>query len=62
MIFGRLLTGSNFDDKKEKVTGGRNGYGAKLTNIYSKKFSVETADKKRGKVLKITWTDNMSKI
>ena len=28
-----------------KVTGGRNGYGAKLTNIFSKKFKIETCDK-----------------
>jgi len=28
MIFGELLTGSNFDDKEAKVTGGRNGLGA----------------------------------
>jgi DNA topoisomerase II len=41
-----LLTGSNFDDNVSKVTGGRNGYGAKLTNIFSKWFEVETADSK----------------
>lgn len=44
-IFGHLLTGSNFDDKESKTTGGRNGYGAKLANIFSKKFIVETANK-----------------
>jgi DNA topoisomerase II len=32
MIFGNLLTSANNDDKK-KLTGGRNDYGAKLTNI-----------------------------
>ncbi|RYH22229.1 hypothetical protein EON65_19550, partial [archaeon] len=30
LIFGHLLTGSNFDDEEQKTTGGRNGYGAKL--------------------------------
>ena len=40
LIFGNLLTSSNYDDNKKKVTGGRNGYGAKLTNIYSKTFIV----------------------
>ena len=35
LIFGHLLTGSNFDDDELKVTGGRNGYGAKLANIFS---------------------------
>ncbi|KAJ2475474.1 DNA topoisomerase 2, partial [Coemansia sp. RSA 2052] len=30
LIFGHLLTSSNYNDKEEKITGGRNGYGAKL--------------------------------
>jgi len=33
MIFGHLLTGSNFDDTEKKIVGGRNGFGAKLANI-----------------------------
>lgn len=45
MIFGHLLTSSNYNDEEEKVTGGRNGYGAKLCNIFSTKFSVETSCK-----------------
>ena len=61
MIFGELLSGSNFNDTEKKVTGGRNGYGAKLTNIFSSKFVVETADGKSGKKFKMTWKDNMSK-
>lgn len=46
LIFGNLLTGENYDDNEERFLGGRNGYGAKLTNIYSKQFIVETADGK----------------
>src|ERR1700761_176461 len=62
MIFGQLLSSSNYDDDEKKVTGGRNGYGAKLTNIYSKEFTLETADTKSGqKIYKQTWTQNMSK-
>jgi DNA topoisomerase II len=38
LIFGHLLTGSNYDDDEQKVTGGRNGYGAKLANIFSSSF------------------------
>jgi len=49
LIFGHLLTSSNYDDSVKKVTGGRNGYGAKLTNIFSKSFQVETAESKSGK-------------
>lgn len=30
LIFGNLLTSSNYDDDEKKVTGGRNGYGAKV--------------------------------
>ena len=33
------LTSSNYDDDEKKLTGGRNGYGAKLANIYSLEFS-----------------------
>lgn len=49
LIFGHLLTSSNYDDDERKVTGGRNGYGAKLCNIFSKKFVVETAERETGK-------------
>ena len=38
LIFGHLLTSSNYNDDDKKVVGGRNGYGAKLTNIFSKFF------------------------
>jgi DNA topoisomerase-2 len=62
MIFGHLLTGSNYDDDKAKTTGGRNGYGAKLCNIFSTEFTVETQDNKNVKRYKQTWTDNMSKM
>lgn len=61
LIFGNLLTSSNYDDDEAKVTGGRNGYGAKLANIYSTAFTVETADKKSGHKYKQTFRDNMSK-
>ena len=40
MIFGELLTSSNYDDSKKRTTGGRNGYGAKLANIFSKRFAI----------------------
>ncbi len=60
MIFGHLLTSSNYDDDQEKVTGGRNGYGAKLCNVYSTEFTLETADSRTKKKYKQTWTDNMS--
>nr|NVI79299.1 topoisomerase 2 [Cucujiformia] len=61
MIFGHLLTSSNYNDDEEKVTGGRNGYGAKLCNIFSTKFTVETASKEYKKQFKQSWADNMTK-
>lgn len=62
MIFGHLLTSSNYDDDEKKVTGGRNGYGAKLCNIFSTEFTVETGDKATKQKYKQTWRDNMSKM
>jgi DNA topoisomerase II len=44
LIFGHLHTSDNYDDTELRVTGGRNGYGAKLTNIFSTMFTVECAD------------------
>jgi DNA topoisomerase-2 len=61
LIFGHLLTSDNYNDDERKVTGGRNGYGAKLTNVFSKKFIIETADKKAGKKFVQVFEDNMSK-
>lgn len=52
LIFGHLLTSSNYNDDERKVTGGRNGYGAKLCNIFSTEFIVETADSRSGRKFK----------
>ena len=62
MVFGELLTGDNYDDSEDRVVGGRNGYGAKLANIFSTSFTVETADSSSGKRYKQTWTDNMDHV
>lgn len=47
MIFSRLLTSSNYAKDEKKLTGGKNGFGAKLTNIFSTEFIVETIDAER---------------
>lgn len=47
LIFGHLLTSSNYDKNEKKITGGKNGYGAKLANIFSKSFKIETVDAER---------------
>jgi DNA topoisomerase-2 len=59
LIFGTLLTSSNYDDKEERLTAGRNDYGAKLTNLFSKKFVVECLSV--GQKYVQSWSDNMSK-
>ena len=59
LIFGHLLTSTNYDKDEEKVTGGKNGYGAKLTNIYSTEFTVETIDSYQKKKYVQTWNNNM---
>jgi len=59
MVFGELLSGDNYDDSTERVVGGRNGYGAKLANIFSSSFSIETVDSKAGKKYAQSWKNNM---
>src|SRR3954447_865775 len=60
LIFGHLLTSSNYNDNDKKVTGGRNGYGAKLANIFSTEFIIETADSSVGKKYRQIFRNNMS--
>lgn len=49
MIFGDMRTSSNYNKVETgiQIVGGRNGFGAKLANIFSKKFIVETVDARR---------------
>ena len=62
LIFGKLLTGGNFDQNEERTVGGKNGYGAKLANIFSDWFSVETVDSKRKLKFYQKYTDHMQNI
>ena len=49
MIFGHLRTSTNYaEDKKEKIVGGKNGFGFKLVLVWSTWGSVETMDHVRG--------------
>lgn len=43
------------------MTGGRNGFGAKLANIFSTEFTIETQDSKNKLHYRQTWRDNMAK-
>lgn len=62
LIFGHLLTSSNYEDHEKRVTGGRNGYGAKLVNLFSTYFEVETADSLNKKMFKLSWSKNMTQM
>jgi len=44
LIFGHMLTSSNYNDDVRRTTGGRNGYGAKLANIFSLRFEIDLCD------------------
>lgn len=61
LTFGHLLTSTNYDDTVQRVTGGRNGYGAKLANVFSTRFQVIINDAENHKVYKQTWYDNMQR-
>ena len=46
VIFGNLMSGSNYDDTEERTVAGTNGLGAKLSNVFSKEFMVSSCDGK----------------
>ena len=60
LIFGELLTSTNYDKNEEKIWGGKNGYGSKLTNIFSKEFTIETVDHYSKKIFTQTFRNNMT--
>ena len=58
LTFGHLLTSTNYKDNK-KVVGGRNGYGAKLANIFSTEFVVDIKDSENHVHYVQKWKNNM---
>lgn len=59
LIFGHLLSGSNYNDKNVRHGSGCNGLGAKLTNVLSTEFIVEGVDPEQKAKLIQKWTNNM---
>lgn len=59
MIFGQLMSSSNYNDKKKRNTAGRNGFGVKLTNIFSKEFKIRIYDQETRKYYEQVWKNNM---
>jgi DNA topoisomerase-2 len=62
LVFGELLTGTNYDKDEEKLWSGRNGYGSKTTNIFSLEFTVETVDNRRKKIYTQRFSNNMKSV
>ena len=60
LIFGNLLTSTNYDDAEEKVIGGQNGIGAKACNIFSEFFEIDTIDGVRKSRYTQTFKNNMT--
>ena len=58
LAFGNLRAGDNFDDTEERTTGGCNGVGSKLTNLFSNAFQVET--RWVNKLYRQKWESQMS--
>jgi len=58
VIFSSLRAGSNFNDDEVRLGAGTNGIGSVCTNIFSKSFTVETADS--SKMFKVTYLNNLS--
>jgi len=59
LIFGHLRSSSNYDDDQVRFVSGRNGFGAKLTNVFSTLFEVTAIDPVRKLKLVQTWSRNM---
>lgn len=57
----KLRTSGRFDQDK-KITGGKHGYGAKLTIIFSQKFKIETVDCNTQRKYTQTYFNNRTKI
>lgn len=61
LIFAHLLTSTNYT-RAEQLTGGKNGFGAKLANVFSHRFEVVTVDAKRHLKYTQVYENNMQTI
>jgi DNA topoisomerase-2 len=59
MIFGQLLTSSNYDKGEQKIVGGKNGYGSKACSILSKLFVIDIKTPASQKQYSQSWHTNM---
>lgn len=61
LIFGQLLSGSNYSESDSRTTIGTFGIGSKACSIFSKKFTVETVDTNTKKKYIQEFSENMTK-
>lgn len=59
LIFGHLMTSTNYNDDEERLTSGRNGLGINCTNIFSTNFSVEIFDEALQQIYIQKWKNHM---
>lgn len=65
LLFSQFLASGNFkgdDINQIKIIGGKNGFGAKLTALFSKRFTIETVDHNRKKKYTQTYLNNLNTI
>jgi DNA gyrase/topoisomerase IV subunit B len=58
-IFGTAFQGSNYVKDEDNIVGGTNGIGAKIANIKSSEFTIETVDAIRKLKYQQTWRNGM---
>jgi DNA topoisomerase-2 len=58
-VFGYFRTSNNYDEKIKRMGAGKNGFGAKLISIFSKRFQVVVEDPDSKLRLTAIWYDNM---
>ena len=62
LIFGNMLTSTNYNDDDDKLGVGQFGIGLKVTNIFSEWFEVQTVDAKTKQIYTQRFESNMSVI
>jgi DNA topoisomerase-2 len=62
IVFSRFTTSTNYDDNEDKKTSGLNGYGVKLTGVFSKWLSVYSYNNEAESEYTQTFENNLNKI
>lgn len=64
LVFSEFLSGTNLNDsdETERIVGGQNGLGAKITAVFSEWFTVETLDKPAEVLYRQTFRDGLRHI